>query len=165
MANMSEGGPMDSLNAWLAAMPVGDVERRITELERELALLRTLAQARQVSPAAADTGSTPTADVTTEALVGLGVAAVTIELPARLSRERAAILDVLSQRPERSGSPSLVGRALRERGFDVQDTAVQTTMSRMVKAGQLVRHGKGNYSLPPESATPALNGAAGGQEG
>jgi len=141
---------MDSYEAWLAAMPVDDVRRRIAQLEQELAGLRALVvQKEQRAPA-----PEPRRHVITGAQLARH---------RKLSRERKLILDVVQGHPD-GASPRAVAEALRERGLNVRDNAVQTNMGRMVEAGQLVRLDKGRYRIP-EGPPPngLLNGSTGAE--
>jgi len=160
---------MSGLDAWLAAMPVRELQERIRKLEGELDALRALEQAASLrgapQPAAAPVPAsepspapaTPSPDPDVE-----GARAVSHR---RLSRERRMIIQMLQRYPNGAG-PHDIGEALRQQGVSMQDNAVQTNMSRMVKAGQLVRVEQGRYRLPsPNSTASLLNGSAGGEQG
>jgi hypothetical protein len=149
---------MDRLDAWLAEMPVSEVDQRIAEYERQLVFLKALRTARIAASSAAPTPAAQTA-------LAHPVFPVTNPATPPLSRERELIVQFIREQDDGVASPRMVGEALRSQGIDVRDNAVQTTMSRMVKARQLVRNGrKGYYKLPPETATLALvNGSGGGE--
>jgi hypothetical protein len=146
---------MGSFDDWLAAMPVEDVRERIAELERELQVMRLLERRHQERS---------------------GQGAGSVERRARrtprggrgnrLSPEREAILAVVAEYPDSVG-PATVARVLHERGMETDTNAVGTNMSRMVRAGQLVRVSQGLYKLPPDNAEAPtlLNGSEGGDEG
>jgi hypothetical protein len=154
--------PMDDLDAWLAAMPVQDVDRRIRELEGELEVLRTLKRQH------AERHHRSRRDVVAESSAIRDVLKGTDRAKTRsrrLSPERVAIIRLISEHPE-GMSPANVTRALQESGMQTEQNPVQTTMSRMAQAGQLLRVEHGRYRLPPEtSAASLLNGSAAGEEG
>lgn len=153
---------MDSLDAWLAAMPVQDVDRRIDQLEGELEVLRTLKRQRarvgSVGPSPAPADQATAAETRIEANS-------TAKRARRLSPERAAIVRQVSGQPD-GMSPADVTLALKADGLDADQNAIQTTMSRMARAGQLLRVEYGKYRLPSQTtAASLLNGSAGGEEG
>lgn len=144
---------MDSLAAWLAAMPVEAVQARIRELETELAGLRTLE--RQHKTRNRQEQVTDSRAVTTQAP----------QSRRRLSPQREAILEVIAQHPDGVG-PAHVWRTLVEGGMEIESNAVQTNMSRMVQAGLIRRLGQGLYTVASNTPTPSLlNGSTGGDEG
>jgi predicted transcriptional regulator of viral defense system len=70
--------------------------------------------------------------------------------------QREAIIRLIRDHPEGLG-PNDVARAL-----DMEPNAAQTTMSRMVSAGQLLRVEQGRYRLPAHVPADLLSGAEGG---
>lgn len=141
--------------SWLAAMPVEGVRHRIATLEqeaagiaREIELLRVLEREHAARGRLTDRSPSP-------------VVARAAERPVhangrsrRLSPERIEIIELIRQRPE-GMSPIEIARAL---GKD--PNPVQTTMSRMSRAGQLLRIGTGQYRLPTHvPADDLLSGA------
>jgi hypothetical protein len=71
---------------------------------------------------------------------------------------------VVAEYPDSVG-PGTVARVLHERGVETDTNAVGTNMSRMVRAGQLVRVSQGLYKLPPDTEDPTLlNGSEAGDE-
>src|SRR3954452_8558979 len=113
---------MGSYEAWLAAMPIDDVRRRIGQLERELDVLKLLeAQhhgARDRPVRLSDSDPVPPV----------------VQQPAfstrRLSPQRMAIIRLIRDHPHGLG-PNDVAQQL-----GVEPNAAQTTMSRMVSAGE-----------------------------
>jgi len=149
--------PMDSLDAWLAAMPVQDVDRRIRELEGELEVLRVLKRqhADRTTFAEAEAGAARMQEARINPLDLLPPRRRT----RRLSPERLAILRLIAERGE-DMAPAEVARAL-----DADQNSVQTTMSRMAQADQLRRVEHGRYRLPPDiPAGSLLNGSGGGED-
>jgi hypothetical protein len=132
---------MTAYEAWLAAMPVEDVDERIAELERELQVLRLLKRRR----AAAVHGEHVAEQ-----------AKPVLPLPRRkrrLSPEREAIVMLIAKNPE-GVSPADVSRAL-----EVSPNAAQTNLSRMQEAGMVQRVAQGLYRLPAHiPASEILNG-------
>jgi len=133
--------------AWLAAMPAGEVRRRIGELEQQIAGLQREADLMRVL------------------LTRHGDSATTPEPPApragarrrvrRLSPERSAIIAELGQHPS-GASPNDIAHALGK-----PPNAVQTNLSRMTEAGMVERISTGRYRLPPSHPTggaPVSNG-------
>jgi len=134
---------MGSFEDWLAAMPVTDVRRRIMELEQELGLMRVLlAQHDQDRPS--EPSSSP---VVRERVSSPAGAARRRGTGSRVSPEREAILNVLREHPD-GMSPVGVAREIGK-----EPNPVQTNMSRMTKAGMIVRVGTGLYRLPPPNPT------------
>ncbi len=134
--------------SWLAAMPVEDVRGRIAQLERELEVLRLLEQQHR------ERGRRP--DVSRDQPT-VAVADNHSSSPSRggrrISPGRAAIMRLIAARPD-GMVPIEVTRALSvEQGMTLEPNAVQTTLSRMVQAGQLVRT-EGRYQLPHEAPDP-----------
>lgn len=161
---------MDSLDAWLAAMPVQDVDRRIEQLEGELEILRTLKRQR-ARVGSVGAGPAPDRVVSANNRIETGSASEVLKASGtakrarRLSPERAAIIRQIRDQPE-GMSPADVTLALKAQGIDADQNAIQTTMSRMARAGQLLRVEYGNYRLPSHStAASLLHGSAGGEEG
>jgi hypothetical protein len=156
-----KGDRMDSLDAWLAAMPVKDVQERIKVLERELEVLRTLErQHRQRAGAPEPPQPVPAR------FYGGGKAVPVGKKRARrrVSPERTAIIEVLREHPE-GMSPRDITAALQERGGTSDQNAIQTLLSRMSTAEppQVVRVEYGRYQLPsPDTTARLLNGTAGG---
>jgi hypothetical protein len=151
---------MDSLDTWLAAMPVQDVDRRIRELERELEVLRVLKRRH-------DEREQVTAPLRRMQEAGIDpLGAIRPKKRARrLSPERAAILRLIRDNPT-GMSPAEVTAGLQQQGVDADQNAIQTTMSRMARDEQLLRVEHGRYKLPPHIPVASLlNGAAGGEEG
>jgi len=151
---------MDSLDAWLAAMPVQDVDRRIQELEGELETLRTLKRQHAQH-------QRPAGDVATRSQAIRDTLRGTDRSKTRtrrLSPERVAIIELIAEHPE-GMSPADVTRALQASGKQAEQNPIQTTMSRMAHAGQLLRVEHGRYRLPSETpAASLLNGSAEGEE-
>lgn len=153
---------MDSLDAWLAAMPVKDVQERISVLERELEVLRTLARQHQQRAATVSTSraAAPLRPFGGGQGVPGGPSGVKQKRVRKLSRERRAIIDLLRQNPD-GMSPSEVTA-----GLQGDQNAIQTLLSRMAAADppQVVRVEYGRYRLPSQDATVSLsNGSAGGE--
>ena len=148
---------MDQYEAWLSQMPVQGVRQRIAQLEQELAFLRQLEWLREqttrsVSPT--DTPSSLPVDQTS-----------TPDTPPsndrrrRLSPERKAIIEVIRQQPA-GMSPFDVAQLLGRSDAN----AVQTNMSRMARAGQLLRVEQGRYRLPPNVPAASLLDAGAGED-
>jgi len=144
---------MDSYEAWLAAMPVGGVQERIGELEQELAVLRLLARKRGQA-----VGEPPTSTVIQQPNVSGH------PVTGRMSPVREAIAAQVATATDPDGaSPAEVARALGK-----SQNSVQTAMSRMMQAGQLVKGGPRRYKLPsttsadaPEADTPPPQSGSG----
>lgn len=135
---------MGNFEDWFAAMPVEDVRRRIADLEQELEVMRVLERrhgkgARQVTLSSA---RSPRPEITQRDV--LDRAGRTY----RVSPERQAITDVIRQSPD-GMSPVEVARALGK-----EPNPIQTNMSRMTRAGMLVRVGQALYRVPDQITPP-----------
>jgi hypothetical protein len=134
-----------SLSDWLAAVPPTDeLQNRIDDLERELALLLAAVNVPrpQVERKAPEDSTPPAADgdVDTDA-----------EIPP-LSEERKAIVREMLKTPRRMARPRQIGSAMRARGIQVDDRNIATAMQRMFAAKQLIRVAKGLYAVPERTA-------------
>lgn len=143
------------LDAWLDAMPVVSAEeldrreRALTDLldetNRKLAVIRLLrgghpVRTRPDTPQSSSPSMTRIRQHNAHA--------------RKLSPEREAIVRLIEQHPA-GLSPSVVWRRLTAAGMEVSSNAIQTTMSRMAHAGQLLRVEAGLYRLPTQ--TPAAD--------
>jgi len=156
---------MDPYRAWLAQMPresvrkrIAEIEKQIEELPKELAFLRKLdemsvpdsgrAIARAVEKARASDAqpADPVAEAEAEGA----------ERPRRrrkLSPVRRDLLEAVGRLGPGGASPVEVSRAT---GKEL--ALVQKTMSRMARAGQLVRVGHSQYDVPRLDADATLLG-------
>lgn len=153
-----------AIDAWLSAMPVmsaeeidrceAELEEVVTTAQRKLAVVRLLRQGDRESRPARTAVSAPVDQQPNAYRAGR---------KRRLSPERTAIIDLIGHEPH-GMSPTEVWRRLTERGMEATTNAIQTTMGRMVKDGQLRRVDQGRYmaSAPVDdllSAThPGTNG-------
>jgi len=176
-----KGASMD-FEAWRAAMPVEGVRARKAQLradrdsiDQELALLDLLEQTYTLHVHTEDTEPhrpEPESHSQPVSVNGNGngnghdgerFSPRIVELPQRkrrLSPERAAIIRLIEQNPQ-GMSPTDVWRRLTADGdATVKQNAVQTTMGRMVQAGQLLRVEQGRYRLPSQVPGGTLLSAA-----
>jgi len=149
---------VDPYRAWLAQMPRKFVRERIGELEKELTLLRELDRlpvpgfSQAIESAAEKAPASETRPAASGATTDRG------ERPRRrrkMSQERVAIIDAVGRlRPDAGPAEvaEMTGQEL---------SAVQKTMSRMARDGQLVRLGYRRYDLPPpdDAGATLLNGS------
>jgi hypothetical protein len=144
---------MGSFEDWLAAMPVKDVRRRIAELEQELGLMRVLLAQHDQGSRPSEPSSSPVVREPVSSPSGL---ARRRGRGSRVSPEREAILNVLREHPD-GMSPVDVARQIGK-----EPNPVQTNMSRMTKAGMIVRVGTGQYRLPPTEPTVGTSASPNG---
>ena len=128
---------MGDLQAWLAAMPVDQVDGRIDELERELAFLRVV---RDMHPPATASSRTNGNGSTSN---GHSDHAGDVVVVRPLTDERVEVVRVMLRHQQRAGTPGVVASALNK-----PVRQIQTTMGRMVKAHQLDRIRNGVYQVP-----------------
>jgi hypothetical protein len=140
---------MGSFEDWLATMPVEDVRHRIADLERELEVMRVLERRHRLTAPSPSTSMPPPAD-------SPPVTPPRGARGRRLSPERTAIIDVLRQHPD-GMAPVEVASALGK-----ETNPIQTNMSRMTKAGMIVRVGTGQYRLPPTEPTVGTSASPNG---
>jgi len=147
---------MSSYKEWLDAMPVEEIDRRVSELEVELATLRSLQKLRPHRQSTESRVKPPATRATAAPKRGRG---------GRVTPERQRILDVLRESPG-GASVQQVAARLRDRGEQTSETGVAANMARMTKYGMLERVEQGRYQLPDEKPTTVslLNGH-GGDEG
>jgi hypothetical protein len=144
---------MGSFEDWLAAMPVKDVRRRIAELEQELGLMRILLAQHDQGSRPSEPSSSP---VVREPVSSPSGVAPRRGRGSRVSPEREAILNVLREHPD-GMSPVGVARQIGK-----EPNPVQTNMSRMTKAGMIVRVGTGQYRLPSTEPTVGTSASLNG---
>jgi len=151
---------VDPYQAWLAQMPrefvrkrMAEIKQQLEDLPRELEFLQKLdalpvpgpGQAQRSVPQETPARETPRPPVAARQ------AGSDTERPRRrrkLSQERQAILEAVRRlRPD--AGPADVAR---ETGQEL--AAVQKTMSRMARAGQLVRAGYSRYDVPADDVPP-----------
>ena len=136
---------MDSYEAWLAAMPIEDAERRVRELEAELQVMRLLIdRRRRQQPSASDR----------ELLAKAAMRQAVPPTRRRLSRERRRILNAMCE----SSGP--IGPAEVAEALNMEQNPIQTNMSRMAAAGIIERVGQGRYR-PTQVGLVALNAVEG----
>lgn len=143
-----------TIDAWLDAMPVmsaeeigryeAELEQQIATAQRKLAVVRLIRQGDPESRPIEAPGSTAPVN-------GQGNSQ-RLGRKRRLSAERAAIIELIRQEPG-GLSPTEVWRRLSARGMEATTNAIQTTMGRMVKDGQLRRVEQGLYQLAPTIQT------------
>jgi hypothetical protein len=134
-----------NLDTWLAAMPPEiKVDERISELERELELMRTIKQLRAALPVNGD------AVVAPEGAQVNGAEPTPVDL-SRISPERRRIVKAILNLP---GDPNAaeITQALNDRGADVSEATISANMARMTTVGLLSRVGRGRYSVPSQTA-------------
>ena len=134
--------------AWLAAMPAGEVRRRIGEIEQQITGLQREADLMRIL--LARHGGSPTSPEPPESARGAHtelVAQRARRRARRLSPEREAILAALGEHAD-GASPHDIAHALGKPA-----NAVQTNLSRMTEAGMVERISTGRYRLPPNHPT------------
>lgn len=146
---------MEDFQAWLAAMPVADVRRRIVDLEQQIAQLGREAEVMRLLLAQRGDDEFRPPEPSPSPGVRVGRSAAK-RRGRRLSPEREAILRVLSDYPD-GASPQDIARRL-----DKDANPIQTNLSRMTHAEMVERIGTGLYRLPPthptEGVLPSPNG-------
>jgi hypothetical protein len=143
--------------AWLDAMPVGELraqrkelERRKAEIDAEMEVLRVL-ERRYAARTGQPTPPTLSPPAQVLEAVGRATDAVARATGAALTPERRAIVDIVRVCGG-AASPQQVSDELNRAGKDTNPAAVQTTMSRMVDRGQLARGDRrGLYTLPGDT--------------
>jgi hypothetical protein len=114
-----------NIDRWIAQMPRAEIEAEIARLKSRLA---TLEHFLALTPPAVPPGE-----------VRRGRAAV-------VPRLDNAIVEIVNEDAARDWSISEITKALSERGIGERDEkAVAATLSRLVRAGRLVRPGRGVY--------------------
>jgi hypothetical protein len=150
---------MSSYQEWLAAMPTDEIDKRVSQLEGELRVLKQLQALARGNPPLTVRGPR-IAEVDRRPRI-----VATAPGQGRMTPERAAIVDVLRSAPTGLSTAQVV-RRLERAGQSKSSTAVAANMSRMVKFGMLERVEQGRYQLPsPTPAAGLLNGHGGGEGG
>ncbi len=136
-----------NLDTWLAEMPSEiKVDERISELERELELMRSIKQLRAALPVNGDATGTPPEEPQAN-----GAEPKSVDL-SRISPERRRIIKAILSLPDDPNAAE-VTKALNDRGANVSEPTVSANMARMTHAGLLSRAGRGRYSVPSRTAT------------
>ncbi|MEA2370905.1 MAG: hypothetical protein QOH12_1299 [Solirubrobacteraceae bacterium] len=136
---------MNGYEDWLAAMPVADVKRQLSELERKADVLRVLLAQRN------------NATITPPPVKTLGHRPSTMRGHGR----RDKILKALRGHVNGLTTAEIAAAA----GNGPEDmNSVLTALSRMSTAGIIERVHKGRYRLPPNPATDALAFTPNGDE-
>jgi hypothetical protein len=154
---------VDPYRAWLAQMPrefvrkrMDDIKQQLEDLPRELEFLQKL-DALPLPAAdqsrASVSHETPAREMATPAVTAeTGSNAERPRRRRKMSQERRAIRDAVGRLRPNAG-PAEVAEATGQ-----ELSAVQKTMSRMARDGQLLRMGYRRYDLPPNDAESTLLG-------